>query len=569
MENEAQNQQSNNEKKEEWPSEKTYDVFISYRRASSTEDDQRHSTSLARSIALELVSEGFTVYFDCWDGDKEYLKNIEKSKYFFILLTSYSWEKEGGESFKQEIDKIEKGIEEGRISKSNVWWIDIDKSASKVANIVSKEIEKAKKELKEAQEKLKEAKASEEEVKKAEEKLKKIQEDSRYSAYIEFKKLLDKYIINDISTKKDSLIKDFIDEPKNGNGKVIRKDNRLSFKALKTSYENDHKKLEAIHESTKRLKRTYMYVRTILFCLLLGAIIALIVMLIQNEQYRKDCIIFAGGGTVREYLKSSEKYNKIDVSNYSKKINSKYIHIPSTSAWDLLWDDLNDNQTRLYCPIILSTGKINTGSTNLKKYEDKDKRIAEYKLDSIPLMVQVYDANNDISKEDSLKGTISLKALKALMIKAKKNDNKYVIWTTTEKSGTYLEYKALLNDTSIFLDLDSIVNHQDEKRCDFSYGSPIREEKKTTIILANNRYFYKTEENFKQPTELILVSNENEQLTIPLYVYTIAEKTKSKEYKKDVLKLLPEAAQFLDIIGCDTINKEFIKNDIIVPWYPK
>lgn len=275
------------------------------------------------------------------------------------------------------------------------------------------------------------------------------------------------------------------------------------------------------------------------------------------ELYNKECILFAGGGTVRQYL--LEQY-KINVSDYEQNPGSKYIHIPSTIAWHLLWDDVNEGLPRHYCPIILSTGKIDTIGANIVEFT-KTRRIAEYKLDSIPLRVQIY--NNDSVTNDSI---ITLDSLKKILIEARKtNYAKYEIWTTTKESGTYLEYKKLLGADKSFK-LDEIVNQQPGGRKDFSLEKFQKNPLKKQIILANEQYFYQKDDI---KTDIMTVVSGTTVLTIPLYIYTIA----TVNNENGNLDILEEAEEFLDSIGCNTdvikTPNQTKSDKVTVEWPPK
>lgn len=489
MEKKTQNQ-SNNNKKDEWPSEKIFDVFISYRRASSKKASQRHSTSLARAIALELKLEGFTAYFDCWSNKNDYLENIKKSKYFFVLLTSYSWEKDKEEDdkersgFEKEIAEIEKGIEDGNIDKDNVWWIEVDKSASNKKLIDEK-----------------------------------------------FKDLKRKYHIDNISTIKESLIKDFIDEPKNKDRRIIRKTPRYSYERYKELCE----KYKGLYDSSRRSFRRVLITA---LCTLFIVITILAVELIKKKaiirQYDKQCIIFAGGGTVQQYIDS---IYGVDVKQYKSNPGSKYIHLPSTAAYQLLWDDVNEESTRQYCPVVLSASKIDTKGANIEEFKKNNRKIVEYPIDSIPLKVQVFDNLNN-------NGRIAIDSLKELL----KDTINYEIWTTAKESGTYLEYKELLKDS---IDLDNLVEKQVGGRKYFNPKKLIgsSNNNKMKILLANKYYYYELN---KSASNFTIISDTITQ-KINLYVYTVGyAKTNSDGTSTDVLVILPEAEQFLKSIECDT-----------------
>lgn len=278
-----------------------------------------------------------------------------------------------------------------------------------------------------------------------------------------------------------------------------------------------------MYEKNKRRKRFFQVASCILFVVLVslfGIIMKQQQVLGVKEtelkvkdsiihQYKNECIIFAGGGTVQQYLINDTLNNigvKIDVKNY-QDYPSKYIHLPSKDAWALLWDDVNEGKNRQYCPIILSATEIDTKDANINRFK-KNRKIVEYNVDSIPLMVQIIDHKKN-------NNPITLDYLKKML---QDSTNKYEIWTTTENSGTYTEYKRLLNG----INLDSIVKNQSGGRKDFKPTEGDKEDStKTQLFLANNSYYYTRDAEY---TSKRIVISDTKPQKISLFIYTIAVK---------------------------------------------
>lgn len=466
--------------------DKKYDIFISYRHLSS--DGENHSTSLARSIAQAFEIEGFNVFFDCKDTADNPFNIIQEneSRYYIILVTEYSIKtikecpfqyverKENGEeleenegySFAKELYLIDKGLESGRIDNKNVCFFNIDKFGRRrdiVATLNGSNFRSLGKEFR-----------------------------SQGIEAINF------------PTDQDFSIDKLI----NGNNRKIEKHQRLNFN---TCYEKFKKQ--------RRLIPTIAFVAVVAF-------VALAFAISQLRQCRTD-IIFAGGGTVKQYLKDSldlKDGRGVDVDDYP---NSKYIHVPSITAWSLLLDDANEGENRQYCPIVLSAARIDTSDPNFRNV--KNRIIVEYEIGSIPLMIQIQFEDNWQGENDK----ISIEKLEEII----KDTSNHTIFSTSENSGTYLAYKRLFR-----FDLDSLVDNQRGGRRLFNPSKCFDEETEETrrkIFLANKSYFYDNEAFDK----LIVDSD-----PVPLYVYTIAV---PKSTETDEMVLLPKAKLFLEKIGCD------------------
>jgi len=348
---------------------------------------------------------------------------------------------------------------------------------------------------------------------------------------------------------------------------------------------------------TKRFPRRFSYKTCRIISWFLVFVFSFLVFtVIKLNQYSKSSIIFAGGGTVQQYL---DTVYHISVDNYKPNPASKYVHIPSSIAWHLLWDYINGNGEP--CPVVLSTGKIDVNKDDSLRFVNKKYRIAEYYLDDIPLVVHIVGRNGT--------DTITLDKLKKLLMEAKIHRDKYEIWTTTEESGTYLEYKNLLDDphganldtlyNKILLDaegtilaksatatidsnylifkehlkeilypgfsLDDIVNNQEGGRHVFTPNTFDKKDSITQIILANKHYYYKEDDDNVTTLQLTVVSDSIDKATktLPLYVYAIA---KEKDLSVE-LEILPEARMFFERIECNTtVKRTTNSNRLVVEW---
>ena len=531
MKNEPQNQS----KSDKGPKTTNcdYDVFVSYRHLS--EDSETHSIPLARSITQAFQLEGFRVFFYCNNTEDAFRVIQEnKSRYYIILVTKDSIEtikkypyltiKEiessgriengDGYNFAKEVYLIDKGIEAGEISKKNVLLFNVDKVFKKKRDIKTTLLELGFRFVG--------------------------SQDYPWTEVIDF------------PTDERFTIYKMINPDSDKGGEVkIKKSPRFSY---------------------ERVKRIMQWVLIPALCMLFIAFVALLgvnqhTIVKQNnetekqnseiskqrteidslsriiEQYGKECIVFAGGGTVQKYL---VLYKGIDVNNYTR-YPSKYIHLPSAEAWSLLWDEITEAENgRQYWPIVLSAEKL-TDSLHIAQLSDAI-AIVEYKVGEIPLMVQI-DVD-DVIEEKS----ICLKELKKLL-----DNPSYAVHTTSYHSGTYNAYhRALLSCCNY--DLDK------KKKGVFtlSYYDTGAQEKPKHILLGNKLYNFQNEDGIPLiPLIPVVYDTQNQKaVTIPLYVYTVAVR-KGIENSND-RKLCSQVKDFLYRIGCDTTKKITYKKGKVV-----
>lgn len=503
---------------------KEFDVFISYRHLDTKDPkknpDHKHTTSLAWSIYQALKSKGFNVFFDCAYNLEDTIPTIDKCRYFIILITqdsidaikTYSFEKiktmlennERGDGFNyvRELYEIENRINQEPIDEKET--IAIDKKNVFLLNIDDR---RTYTDISDIPTDISGILKGQHYNKLGEIIWTPFETDQRFKASI------------------DGLIK-----PNNGSGNRIRK---------KVQFFN--KELPWLRFSFKSCKAlSWIGLAFLILSMFLGY---------RLYQYLGTPIIFAGGGTVRQYINS---IYHIDVNHYKR--NAQYIHLPSTTAWQLLWDDVNEDDPRKLCPIVLSATEIDTNNANTSELRSKGKRIAAYLVGSTPLKVQVF--NHHVSEMETK--PITPERLRKLL-----EEENTTIWTTTKESGTYLEYKKLLDSIGGF-DLDDIVNQQKDGRHDFDLVKYIDFSNNTQqhIFLANDNYYYQQDNPDDSFDSFSIVKYNSDTATIPLYVYTIATENKNK----GKVELLPQAKEFLKKIECDTEKSKGIKDSIIATW---
>ena len=239
----------------------------------------------------------------------------------------------------------------------------------------------------------------------------------------------------------------------------------------------------------------------------------------ELKQYKEPCIVFAGGGTVKNYLKDSCNY---DVSNQKPNL---FIHMPSKSAWTLIWDDLNTGSNRLFFPVVLSATQISDTIINSIPKDFWDKyRLIEFPVGEIPLMVQQIPA-------DTSKTIITIQELNKYI-----GNSSYTVYTTSPTSGTYLTYAKKGVNIS---------------KCTLTYNESHFEGKwnpeNIQIFLANTEFYYLRE---KEPTQhlMTLVDTDSTPIMMPLYIYTLAS------FDSDSYKIAVNVQNVLDELGAATVD---------------
>ena len=249
-----------------------------------------------------------------------------------------------------------------------------------------------------------------------------------------------------------------------------------------------------------------------------------------NAVEREPLVIFAGGGSVKNYI-DSVKNVKIDKETFP---NSVYINLPSGYVPTLLKEEIErfkkeiyDNHSFLY--ICLSAEKIDSIEN-----KNANARVFEDSIGVDSLVVYFYMTANDIKNN----GAISVSELDSIL-----NLNKDTVYATSRKSGTYNAYfnafkknpvsakdTSLINNAKLFFEEDSIP--------------------KKGIILSSQYYPPKRLDRKNYKCVYIKKGEKDSILTKPLYVYFVA-------YEKDG-KFVPntQILEFLNMIHDCAVSKE-------------
>lgn len=475
-----------------------YDVFISYRRKSRS--SLVHSTSLARSVALEFESQGYSVYFDCWDNENGWRDALESSRNIVVLLTGYSFDS----------DKLW----DGKTPKSLELFFNTEELNDHINNILGEDTDGG---------------CFREEVRTI---IQKIYKDKAFGPHVRWvnvdgemgktkgieRFLLYNFQVSHLDTSAPFLLTSInISKEKTNEKAIITK-----------------KKRQLSNKSFRRLALVMSLVSFVLVLALAGVWLAFRHqkndlmrcsdnLMYCSELHKAPKLLIAGGGSAKNYVRDSLS---LDVNNYE---GSLYVHMPSGNAATLLFDEINDSLQRYY-PVVLSTGPLDT--TVLKDESRKrfmidfSKRVVEVELGETPLRVQLINyKGNKYKNWDS----VSVEELRSLI-----NNTKNKLYCTGSSSGTFKKY----------YDLDIIKGRDCEE---FSENEVIDATGTLKIILGNDSYYQKSMKEDKV-TNLRVLKGDTLQ-TIKIFACAVA----SREDKDGSYRVVEKNVQeFLRELGCDT-----------------
>ena len=451
-----------------------FDVFISYR-----EDTSKNSRELAETIAKAYQSIGYKVFFDQWFiGKVTWRQAIEKSRNYVVLLTDYSFDK-NNKSYDKNQHSTELAEFTSKLALTEYLKNILNYDESSDGNVFKKEViticEKIFDEWREHKGK---------DIDEVTKKVRFLNINKEFpTKESDFKLEVEAFL------KKSFWLtsfhpKEIIPVQKNGFVK----------------YAEGFKELPMV--KWRRLCKKWSTWLTIFALVATAALVCCGVLLVQ---YSRPGILFAGGGTTTHYIAHEIG---VDVKYYAP--NSRYVHLPSTSAYDLLWDEANDSSS--YYPIVLSAGEMDASEldgTRKKRFCDRYKKILQYFLDSVNLIVQL---RNYKGTEYSNGGFITVSKLSQLL-----GDTTIIKFATSESSGTYNEYAKFLPG------LHKDGNYKVFTPEDYDVG-----EKATQVYLANE--YYKIKKDNRVVEMRICDDSTGCIKKLPLYVYAVGTNDRKNNY---------------------------------------
>lgn len=287
-----------------------------------------------------------------------------------------------------------------------------------------------------------------------------------------------------------------------------------------------------------------------LLWLMAGIILVLSGLLCFSVFSSSDLLIFAGGGSVKNYV---ENQRKVDIVEYP---HSVYANLASGSAWALLLEEANRYQEdggkgqEHFSSICLSAADIDSVFINEKtKGIFANARIIRYHLGQDPLVVYVHKSFAYRFGIQDNAVSISADSLRLMVKYALSNPQAVRLFTTSTMSGTLrlyqscftnsdsVDFKKLLEQkqSNLFYQKSSstYINALDLPASNLPY-----------IILGSQNYYpQKLDDEKEKHYQSLYVKDGNNNISKPMNLYFVGECTKDGDYctiKKPVIKFLKD-----------------------------
>ena len=272
-------------------------------------------------------------------------------------------------------------------------------------------------------------------------------------------------------------------------------------------------------------------------------------------------VIFAGGGSVKNYIDSTWHIN-LNEPKSCKIPKSVYINVPSEYGWTLLKEEIerfgNNSNPRDFLYVCLSAGPIVEDSLYKIGFKDEYKRyarICEYHIGDDPLMVYCGEAffnAKDVQEKDYFR---FVSKLKDVIEKFKADSNSKVkdeqsqkmsgkIYATSRRSGTLRKYQEILH-----VNFDTISNT-------LFYETDSIKDSDNAIVLGSK--YYKPG-NLKNENNWFYLYNV-EQIETPLYIYFVVFAKEGYKLDKQIVKFL----NTIDVSIHGEIKDKIKENDILI-----
>lgn len=284
------------------------------------------------------------------------------------------------------------------------------------------------------------------------------------------------------------------------------------------------------HTEAEEMKRSISRKVKVLLYSMLGLIVILSGLLLSNVFSSSDILIFAGGGSVRNYIKETRD---VDIVGYP---HSVYANLASGSAWALLAEEASRYQEdggkgqEYFSSICLSADDIDSTFINEKtKSMFVNARVIRYNLGQDPLVVYVHKkVASDMGIPDK-SGSICVDSLRLLVKYALSRPEEVRIFTTSKTSGTLRHYQSCFN-ASDSIDFEKLLDQKQsflfykESRSAYINALDIPNSNKPYIILGSQYYYPKTldAENEKHYLALFVEKGHNRILK-PMNIYFIGK----------------------------------------------
>ena len=280
----------------------------------------------------------------------------------------------------------------------------------------------------------------------------------------------------------------------------------------------------------------------------------------------KPIIIFAGGGSVVNFIKDHTK-DSISIKDYP---NSICMNLASSLAWSLLAEEAERTKNeeggkREFVSICLSADKIDSTFFNEKsKSSFYNASVLGYYLGEDPLVVYVSkDMLNSSSFHISNDTTINTYELAQLIEGITGGTDKGRIFTTSEHSGTLRLYQKCLSEINSSIRLDSMLIKKmtylfyQNSRLDYINRLEDPDEPRLGFLILGSKD-YRAENVPKNNYKELYLKNNSGYVSKPMYMYFVASKEKGGfKIKKQVIDFLKDigAQEQLEKTTWESITK--------------
>lgn len=295
---------------------------------------------------------------------------------------------------------------------------------------------------------------------------------------------------------------------------------------------------------------------------LLGIIIILGGLLCYHTLKKDEILIFAGGGSVKNYIQDQRK---VDLQDYPQSV---YSNLASGSAWSLLLEEANryeedeGKSLERFASICLSAGDIDSASffneRALDLFPKERIRLMKYHLGNDSLAIYVH---TDLLKSRGISTdatTISVDSLRSLIKFVLDNPRDIRVFCTSKTSGTLKMYQECFTpsdsiDFQNLLDQQKINLYYQNSSAAHIHNLGTLLDVKPCIILGSEHYYPRTIWECN-PSEIVynrlFVKDGETVIQKPMNLYFLARENDSE---RDTYVIRKSIVSFLEAIdaGCN------------------
>lgn len=254
-----------------------------------------------------------------------------------------------------------------------------------------------------------------------------------------------------------------------------------------------------------------------------------------SEPTSNPILVFAGGGSVHQYLKENRG---IDVDTFD---NSIYLRMATSQSWTLLAEEVNhkNSSNNKFYPISISADEAT--EKDFIKACTKDEfrehaRVVRYYLGEDTLVLYL---TNDICDKYKLKKDILEKELFANLINNMQKDKIQILHTTPSSGTLRCWQKFMRNDDAREIEKDNVIYNE--------ISDPNIIDNRDTFAILGSRYYYmqKWRQNNIQKKVISYDRDGQKIVSKPMYLYFVAEYYASEKDTITIARIPKEIMSFL------------------------